>query len=520
MKKTIYCVFCAIMLILIGTFSSNSTIVYAALPDSVSDVSSLDMQLYDSLSNITPISQNGVATLEFQTFDENSTINTTNNPYGTYYIGIQVNTVPVIYESLEENEKLAIYGDVTASIKINGTPVTFENNYATSQDNYILFTQSTFEYYGNSRIYIQIVPIKPGPNIIECEVYGQRAQLTINCEYAMPSQLSLEYDLSLKNQLLESYEPITFTVKPNYQKWLDPNQQIIYEWALNSKIISGQTSDSFTVTKDMIAVGKYTIAVTVPNTELQASDNIEIKTEIKYVVDITHNGELEFTYGEYLQPISFSASIPVQDSYTIDWYLKTPQSEIYTYEQTSQNFDFIHTNYSAGIYKIFAVARLNSESYYSPVQVVTIHQKQIDETINLTISVNEVKNQSTGLTSFEFSIQNLEDETFDIQNYYEADSIEWWISDDSGNVSRAGIGYTFNFPPTEINTYDVRIYARKGGSLINLLQNQNPDYIEVTPRRVGQAINIWVYVIVAAVLIMIIGVVSIIISNKAREKIW
>ena len=516
MKKTIYFVFCAIMLLMVGCFSSVSSVVYADLPQDIS-VTSLDIELYDSMSNSLALSQNGVAEIDFQNFDENATINTTNNPYGTYYIGITINTFPVIYEDLDEDEKLTIYGDVTGNITINGSPVNLDNNYATSTGNYILFTQSTPDYYSTyDKIFVQIVPIKAGTTTVECTVYGQSAQLTLNCEYATPSTLSLEYDDTLRNQLLESFEPITFTAVPNYLDWLDPNEAITYEWSLNSKVITDQTTATFTVTKDMIAVGNYTVAVTIPGSTLQASETITIGTEIAYVVSIEPTGEMEFTYGEYLQPISFTASIPVQENYTVDWYIKSPQSGVYEYEQTSQKFDFIHTALKPGVYKIFAVARLNSESYYSPVQIVTIHPQEVEnQTLDLIIVQKVIENEYTGLTSYEFSIQS-QDPNIDIEDYFLPNQIEWYIKDSSGQSSvRAQVGYTFTFNPTEIQEYIITLSsAREIGSTTPIAQTS------ITPRRVGQIVDIWIYVVVAAVVIIIIGVVSIIISNKAREKIW
>lgn len=516
MKKTIYFVFCAIMLLVVGCFSSVSGVLFADLPQGIT-LTSLNVELYDSISNGVPLSQNGTASIDFQNFDETSPISTSNNPYGTYYIGITVNTFPTIYENLAEDEKLTIYGDVTGNITINGSPVVFDNGNATSTGNYILFTQTAPDYYSTyGKIFIRIIPIKAGSTIVECNVYGQTAQLSINCGYATPSTLTLMYDDTLKNQLLESFEPISFTVTPNYIDWLDNSQTITYEWTLNSKVITGQTTDSFTLTKDMIAVGNYTVAVTILNTTLQASETITIGTEIDYVVNIAYDEDLDIYY-ENPHPINFTASIPVQDSYDIDWYVKTPKSTVYEYQQTSQNFAFQYI--TPGEYKVFAVARLNSESYYSPVQVVTIHPQQFQgQTIDLVIVQKTTENEYTGLTSYEFSIQS-QDENISIEDYFLPNQIEWYVigaKDQSMGQSpvRAHIGYTFTFNPTEIQEYSITLSVRDGSTTTRL------EDTSVTPRRIGQVVDIWVYILVAFIVIMIIGIISIIISNKAREKIW
>lgn len=504
MKKTLYFAFFALMVFVTLGFASTNSVVFADLPSDVT-ASSIDIALYDAMGNSNPLpNENNVYSIDFHDFDENSAINaTSNNPYGTFYIGITVNTQP-LYEALTPDEKLQIFRDVRNGIFINGSSVSFGNSEITNAGNYIVYSPELSEFYEGARIFIRITPIKSAITSISCEVYNLSAQLTLNCEYATPNILTIDPPVS--NQLYETFESVTFTATPNYQDWLDQDNPLTYEWTLNSQLQTGNTN-TFTVTNDMIAVGDYTIAVTIPGTTLQASAVLHIGTEQSYTVTVTHNGELEFVYGEYLQPISFNASIPVQETYTVDWFLKSPDSSIYDFQLTAPAYDFLSAEYSIGEYKVFAIVRYNSENYYSEIFTITINPAQVEESHTFTINMEQYENDYTGLTGYEFSI--------DAEDYFLSDQIVWFVRDDGGS-RRSQTGFTFNFQPTEIKNYVITVYSQVGSTLTPL----NSPGESITPRRIGQVVDIWVYVVIAAAVIVILGVVSIIISNKAREKIW
>ena len=512
MKKTLYFAFFALMLFVTLGFATTNSVVFADLPSEVT-ASSIDIALYDSMGNSSPLpNENNVYSIDFHDFDENSAINaTSNNPYGTFYIGITVNTQP-LYEALTPDEKLQIFRDVRNGIFINGSSVSFGNSEITNAGNYIVYSPELSEFYEGARIFIRITPIKSAITSISCEVYNLSAQLTLNCEYATPNILTIDPPVS--NQLYETFQPVTFTVTPNYQDWLDQDNPLTYEWTLNSQLQTGNTN-TFTITNDMIAVGDYTIAVTIPGTTLQASAVLHIGTEQSYTVTVTHNGELEFVYGEYLESvglITFNASIPVQEEYSVDWFLKSPDSSIYDFQLTAPAYDlFVNKNnleeYSAGQYKVFAIVRYNSENYYSEIFTITINPAQVEESHTFTINMEQYENDYTGLTGYEFSI--------DAEDYFLSDQIVWFVRDDSGS-RRSQTGFTFDFQPTEIKNYVITVYSQIGSDLTPL----NSPGESITPRRIGQVVDIWVYVVIAAAVIVILGVVSIIISNKAREKIW
>ena len=342
MKKQIYFVFFALLLFLIGGFASTNDIVHAEMPDGVR-LDGLEIALYDSTANSTPLENtSSVYNLAFDNnFDENSQISTTNNPYGTYYIGITVNTQP-IYDGLSVDDKLRIFREITANISINGSKVVFSNGEANNEGNYMLYAPESPEYYQDSKIFIRITPIRAGTMPISCTINDITTQMTLNLMYATPSVVTLECDEALLNQLFESYNPVTFTAVLNYQEWLDPTKQYTFDWTLNTQPVSGQNSQTLTIEKDMIAVGDYIVAVTVPGTTLQASKKLTIITEQDYPVTVTHSSQLEFTLGETLTPVSFTATIPVQDDYDVNWYLKTPDSVSSTLCNTMQeNIKFL-----------------------------------------------------------------------------------------------------------------------------------------------------------------------------------
>lgn len=512
MKKTLYFAFFALMVFVTLGFASTNSVVFADLPSNVT-ASSIDIALYDAMGNSNPLpNENNVYSIDFHDFDENSAINaTSNNPYGTFYIGITVNTQP-LYEALNPDEKLQIFRDVRngrdekEGIFISGSRVSFGNSEITNNGNYIVYSPELSEFYEGARIFIRITPIKSAITSISCEVYNLSAQLTLNCEYATPNILTIDPPVS--NQLYETFQPVTFTATPNYQDWLDQDNPLTYEWTLNSQLQTGNTN-TFTVTNDIIAVGDYTIAVTIPGTILQASAVLHIGTEQSYTVTVTHNGELEFVRGEYFQPIRFDASIPVQETYTVDWFLKSPDSSIYDFQLTAPAYDFLSAEYSIGEYKVFAIVRYNSENYYSEIFTITINPAQVEESHTFTINIEQYENDYTGLTGYEFSI--------DAKNYFKNKDIIWVVSIQDNSiigVVRRQVGYTFNFQPTRAENYLVSVYSLEGGQL-NPLASQ-----EVTPRRIGQNYVFWIYLLSITGAIIILGVVSIIISNKAREKIW
>ena len=508
MKKTLYFAFFALMLFVISGFASPNMLTYADLPEEVT-IENLDISLYATMGDYDPLpNENNEYSLDFQNFDENNTITTANNPYGTYYIGVTLDCQPS-YDGLSDDAKFQIFNDVRNNIYINGNKVEFTNNEVINENNYIIYCPDRSDYYINTKIFIRITPIKAGITIISCDVYNTSANLTLNCKYATPSTLSLEYDTNLTNQLYENFQPITFTAVPNYQNWLDQNTPFHFEWAINSEIVSEISSNSFTLTKNLIQIGNYIITVSINDTILQASAEIHVNTEEGYIVTIDITGELEFVHGEYRQPIQFTASIPVQETYTVDWFMKAPDNSIFNYQSTSPSYEFISTQYSIGDYKVFAVVRYNGNNYYSQVSTIRVKPVELEGNVNITLNVSEYQNEYTGLTAYEFSI--------DAKNYFKNEDIIWFVSiqdDSSIGVVRRQIGYTFNFQPTRAENYLVSVYSLEGSQL-NPLASQ-----EVTPRRIGQNYVFWIYLLSITGAIIILGVVSIIISNKAREKIW
>ena len=507
MKKQIYFVFFALLLFLIGGFASTNDIVHAEMPDGVR-LDGLEIALYDSTANSTPLENtSSVYNLAFDNnFDENSQISTTNNPYGTYYIGITVNTQP-IYDGLSVDDKLRIFREITANISINGSKVVFSNGEANNEGNYMLYAPESPEYYQDSKIFIRITPIKAGTMPISCTINDITTQMTLNLMYATPSVVTLECDEALLNQLFESYNPVTFTAVLNYQEWLDPTKQYTFDWTLNTQPVSGQNSQTLTIEKDMIAVGDYIVAVTVPGTTLQASKKLTIITEQDYPVTVTHSSQLEFTLGETLTPVSFTATIPVQDDYAVNWYLKTPDSVFYQYQTTSSALNFNTMQYDAGEYKVLAIVRYQDKDYYSKIYTIKINPAEMTEEYDFTVDIIEYSNEYTGLTGYQFSI--------DVQQHFLNNQIVWFVRDDTG-TSRRQTGFTFNFQPTEIKNYVITVFSQVGSQLTPLTKTGQ----SITPRRIGNTVNIWTYVAIAVSVILVVGIASIIISNKAREKIW
>lgn len=507
MKKLMYCVMFAFSFLLIGVCVSTFTIneiAHAALPDNIS-AQSISSGLYYNTIGDALISENNVYSLAFNNnFAEDETIDTTNNPYGTYYLGIDIETYPRNYADLDYSEKQQIYRDVLSNITINGTLISFNDNEVTNQGNYILYADDdNAEYFDTyDRMYIRIVPIKAGSTNISCSIYNLNTQISIDCAYANPTSLTLEYDQSLLNQLYENFQPVTINTSLNFQDWLNSDTSYTYEWMLGSQLLTNTTS-SLTVDKSMIKIGNYLVTVTIEGTLLQASVRLVITTEQDYDVTVTVDQNLlEQNYTDVPVPIEFDASIAVQESYEVSWYLKSPNSLIYSLQPTtSSRYTFITTEHGIGEFKVFAVVSYENTNYFSQLYTIKINPREVQQGQVFNITYTEYVSENTGLTAYRCSV--------DAEEYYESEDVIWSV-----NGIQYANGLTFNFEPTQAQEYIISVRMR----------NTNGTYTTAPAvpltARVVQQVEMWVYILIAAVVIVIICIASILISNKAREKIW
>ena len=351
-------------------------------------------------------------------------------------------------------------------------------------------------------MYIRIVPIKAGSTNISCSIYNLNTQISIDCAYANPTSLTLEYDQSLLNQLYENFQPVTINTSLNFQDWLNSDTSYTYEWMLGSQLLTNTTS-SLTVDKSMIKIGNYLLTVTIEGTLLQASVRLVITTEQDYDVTVTVDQNLlEQNYTDVPVPIEFDASIAVQESYEVSWYLKSPNSLIYSLQPTtSSRYTFITTEHGIGEFKVFAVVSYENTNYFSQLYTIKINPREVQQGQVFNITYTEYVSENTGLTAYRCSV--------DAEEYYESEDVIWSV-----NGIQYANGLTFNFEPTQAQEYIISVRMR----------NTNGTYTTAPAvpltARVVQQVEMWVYILIAAVVIVIICIASILISNKAREKIW
>lgn len=498
MKKNLLCFFITICLIFSCAFFTNyqTNILHA---EDISVVG-LYMALYQgtSVSDLPMENDDNVYSIKFnENFLDNEEISDTNLPYKRYYIGIRVDTSPIVFEDLSIPEKLQLFSEAAASFTINGETVVFEGQTARTND-YELIVLGDM----STRINISFCAYKPGPMVIACSAGYYTASMTVNCEYAEPSKVELSTTDSFE-QLYENYTPIRVTAVFNNSKYIDTSAEYTYMWYLDNTELNVHTN-FLQITKDMIKVG--TIRLTLEIIELPlliAQENIVISTEIGYEVSLTHTGgDLTQTIGDNIQPINFMASIPTTETYTVTWYLKKADTNIYQKQNsTGPVFMFNSAIYNAGIYKIFAEAYTSQTqlTVRSNVLVIELKTKPADVEKKFDIYCKEYKNSATSVTAYECSVEASE--------YYKEDEIVWSI-----NGIQYAQGSHFNFEPQYADDYVISVRLRNASGT-------STNSIAVRAKSVESS-NIWLYIAIAGVALIGICTLSIIISNKKREKIW
>lgn len=493
MKKKLYLIFISFCLVIASCFCVSKNFVFAE----ANTVTSLSCGLYRLTTDVTPLpNENNIYNLDFnQEYNENNALSDDNTPYGKYIVGVNVSTAPIAYEDIEDiNEKQTIFNAL--SWTINNTPISFEN-YKFVCDNYILELHTNY----SQRINLAITPLQAGNLIVGCSYNGISTQLTIFANYATPSNISLETTDNLV-QLFEDYTDITFTTKLNYLKYLDETKSYTYIWKLNGQTLD-HSQKTITLTKQMVKIGNLNLSVEVEELPLlNASETIVISTNTNIDISVTSTGgSLQQVLGEDNQPIVFDATVPVTSEYTVSWFLKSPNSNVYKKQSTTTSkYSFEPLEKGVGKYKLFAQVSLNDSSIISEIFVINITPKKVTDK-TFTITCKEYNNNATGVTSFACTI--------DTKDYYSEDDIIWSV-----NSVQYAKGSSFNFEPSVANEYIISVKLKNNDGSIT-----TPQFAVVKAKSI-QKTDIWIYILIAVAALAVICTTSIIVSNKLREKIW
>ena len=182
----------------------------------------------------------------------------------------------------------------------------------------------------------------------------------------------------------------------------------------------------------------------------------------------------------------------------------SPRSNIYQKQNsTNTTYTFNSLAVSSGTYKIFAkLSTSDGQEFISNIITIKINPEEKAPPTTFDIQVEKYDNRETGVEGFKFSI--------DLQDYYNEDNIVWFVE---GQTQGKGKEIIFN--PTIANSYKVEVKLLDDyGNIIKSLNWKNVEAKSM------QANSMWIYISLATVVLTIICVLSIIISNKKREKIW
>ena len=337
--------------------------------------------------------------------------------------------------------------------------------------------------------------------------------ITIVSDYATPTQVKISATGNL-TQLYEDYSEITLKAVLDFQEYLNPNTNYTFSWFKNSTDETNklnETADTLVITKDMLELKKIKFFVLLNNSSLkEASIEIEITTNVSYSIKIATTGKLEQTIGKDLEQLNITASlslneddnVPIPANAVLNWYILTPKSNIYQKQSsTNVNYSFNALTMSAGNYSIFARLIINNQEFVSNIINIKINPEE-KTAPTLEIKVEKFDNRETGVEGFKFSV--------DLQDYYKPENIVWLIE---GQTQGTGSEITFN--PTIANAYKIEVKLLDNNG--NIVQSLNWKNIEA---RSMQATQMWIYILVGSAVLIVICVLSIIISNKKREKIW
>ena len=327
MKKIILSFFIAFCLIFALNLFANTKTFY--LYADGNEVTELNAGLYmGDTENDIKLPYNYM--IDFNSnFNENEPISASNLPYGTYFIGIIPTMSQTPYSDLTMLERKPIIEEIVNTMTIQESQLDFDPTTltATTDDYIVKVNKNTIAT--NPKIYLTISPLSPGSMEVKFACNSHLASLMINCDYTNPTKVSLISSGGSYNQLYENYETIVVTAQFNHQKYLPTQFDYVYIWTLDGERLP-YTTNNLHITKDMIKIGNFRLKLEIQNfSMLVANAEIVITTEITYEATLTHSGgDLNQTIGEY-QPIQFQVSIPTQENYSVTWYLKKANTNIF-----------------------------------------------------------------------------------------------------------------------------------------------------------------------------------------------
>lgn len=451
----------------------------------------------------------------------------TTTPYLTYYLQAKINTDP---------SDAVVDDSISSQLKwyVDGVEIDFSEN---------SYNDSNSEFTANkvTSLAILFTPKLPTTFNLSCKITyagrtfdsSQETPIYLESEYAVPTKVTIENDKNLQ-QTYESFENITLTAKldPEKDQYINKNSNVFtFTWYKNNtdvvNIIQSNESSVITITQDILEnkIGETKFIVLVKgggineNQPLEQSVVVKLVNQSGYQIEIiTTDGDLVQTIGEENTPVNFRAIItPIPEEYTVSWYVLNANSSIYEKQKLEAKadtrlFTFKVSNKQAGQYRVFAKLTVDKQDVFSNLTNIKILKKETEIPSTVTISEKKFNNKNTGVEGFTLSVD------IDVEQYsIDAQDIIWYVNGDKIRDSETGSqssGTQFTFTPPVAGEYriDVRLKLSDGSEKFWGYQMVNAKSTTVN--------LMWFYIALSITLLIIICVLSIVISNKLREKIW
>lgn len=477
-------------------------------------------------------------TLNIFNSDKTTVPQTKEDDNNTYLAEYQKNNVPhypsfYLQATILTDPSDAVVDDsVSSQMKwfVDGVEIDFSGNSTIDGQEYSIV--------GDTYLGVYFTPKLPDSFVLLCKLtYNgkiyESSKIYLESEYAVPTSIEISTSGGNTTQVFENFKDIILTAKLTPEDFIDKSPNAFtYTWFKNSPDDANIVGNSavFTVTKEILGnkIGETIFYVRVTGDQitgeaLQKTITIKLTTESAYKITVSASSDnlvQKLEDNKIITPIQLTAKIePEPEKYTINWYVLKMDSATYEKQKnTEKNYTLNLTGSKAGEYKVFArltitIDKNNKEEVLSNIITATIQPKEVefpkyDETL-IKQTVHNV--DSTGVQGFTLTI----DVNLDEYSISEND-IVWYVNGgkitNSNGSSSNGTQFTFN--PPVAGEYNITVKVRQKNGLLAQWA-----FFSVVSK--STTVNLmWLYISLAIVLLITICVLSIIISNKFREKIW
>ena len=498
MKKRFLLFYCLIFCLLLGGFTSLYNSPVYAIPDGLTVGLAATVEIEGTSIEV---GQDGFYHTQFT--------KNTETPYRTFTVSASVSTSPTNWYELSSTDQQEILSLI--KWQVNGYELDFTSSNTVEISN--------FKAVKNN-LKLEFTASAAGSYIITISVEGQQQTAIANlmCDYYIPpvnvpSNInSLTATTGSLAQVYENYQEVTLHAELRYKEFLNPNTNYTYEWYIGSvedryKIKDANTCD-LVIPKNMIKIETMTFIVVVKRDGIsvgEKSANLVITTNQQLAVVVTYTGATVQRLGSTEQ-LDFEVSVPVSDNYTVYWLVGNADNGVYAKQETNEEtFSLDMSKYTTeGTYRVFSKVVIKGTPYYSNIVEIKL-QKKIVENVVFEITQSPYNNNKTGVQGFDLSINT--------SDYYNENEIVWIV-----NGTAVGIGSSIKFNPELSNQYYVEArLIDENGKIVKTGQPLASAAIDAQPTPLE---NTWIIYVSAGLLVLLLSVLSIVISNVKREKIW